>query len=99
MQALASRSQQLTDLVAKTDTATGAIARQSQALEQALTLLPGTLNRSTGTFAGLTTTLDALDPLVAEVEDRRRGGSPPFAVEPAGASRRPRSRPSARSAT
>ena len=66
MQALASRSSQLSDLIAQASTATGAIARQSQALEQALVLFPSTLNRATGTFAGLRTTLDALDPLVAE---------------------------------
>lgn len=66
MQALASRSSQLSDLITQASTATGAIARQSQALEQALVLLPGTLTRATGTFAGLRTTLDALDPLVAQ---------------------------------
>jgi phospholipid/cholesterol/gamma-HCH transport system substrate-binding protein len=66
MQALATRSSQLSDLITQASTATGAIARQSQALEQALTLFPGTLNRATGTFAGLRTTLDALDPLVAK---------------------------------
>ena len=66
MEALASRSAQLTDLIGQASTATGAIARQSQALEQALVLFPGTLNRATVTFAGLRTTLDALDPLVAK---------------------------------
>ena len=66
MQALASRSQQLTDLIANTNTTTGAIARQSVALEQALSLFPATLTRSTTTFQGLNTTLDALDPLVAK---------------------------------
>jgi phospholipid/cholesterol/gamma-HCH transport system substrate-binding protein len=66
MQALASRSQQLSDLIGQTATTTGAIARQSVALQQALALLPGTLTRATGTFAGLRTTLDSLDPLVAE---------------------------------
>ncbi len=65
MQALASRSQQLTELIANTNVTTGAIARQSVALEQALSLFPGALTRSTSTFMGLTTTLDALDPLVA----------------------------------
>ena len=39
MQALASKSQQLTQLISNTSTATGAIARQSQALDEALTLL------------------------------------------------------------
>jgi phospholipid/cholesterol/gamma-HCH transport system substrate-binding protein len=65
MQALASRSQQLSQLISNTSTATGAIANQSQALTQALTLFPGTLRRSTATFAGLNGTLDSLDPLVA----------------------------------
>jgi phospholipid/cholesterol/gamma-HCH transport system substrate-binding protein len=66
MQALASRAQQLSDLVVQANTTTGAVARQSTALEQALELLPGTLTRSTATFAGLNSTLDALDPLVAK---------------------------------
>jgi phospholipid/cholesterol/gamma-HCH transport system substrate-binding protein len=65
MQALASRSQQLSQLISNTSTATGAIAHQSRALTQALTLFPGTLRRSTSTFAGLNSTLDTLDPLVA----------------------------------
>jgi phospholipid/cholesterol/gamma-HCH transport system substrate-binding protein len=65
LQSLASRSQQLSELISNTSTATGAIARQSQALEQALTLLPPTLTRSTTAFKGLDKTLDSLDPLVA----------------------------------
>jgi phospholipid/cholesterol/gamma-HCH transport system substrate-binding protein len=65
LSALASRSQQLTELIANTSTATGAIASQSRSLEQALTLLPPTLRRATTTFAGLQTTLNSLDPLVA----------------------------------
>ena len=66
MQALASRAQQLSDLIVQANTTTGAVARQSVALQQALQLLPNTLNRSTATFAGLDSTLDALDPLVAQ---------------------------------
>jgi phospholipid/cholesterol/gamma-HCH transport system substrate-binding protein len=65
MQALASRSQQLSDLITQTATTTGAIARQSQSLQQALQLLPGTLTHAASTFTGLNSTLDALDPLVA----------------------------------
>ncbi len=65
LSALASRSEQLSQLIANTSTATGAIARQSQALQQALGLLPGTLRQATTTFAGLQTTLNSLDPLVA----------------------------------
>ena len=66
MQALASRAQQLSDLIVQTNTTTGAVARESVALQQALQLLPGTLTHSTATFAGLDSTLDALDPLVAK---------------------------------
>jgi phospholipid/cholesterol/gamma-HCH transport system substrate-binding protein len=65
LQALASRSQQLSQLIANTSSATAAIASQSQPLEQALQLLPATLSRSATTFAGLRTTLNSLDPLVA----------------------------------
>jgi phospholipid/cholesterol/gamma-HCH transport system substrate-binding protein len=68
LQALASRSQQLTQLVANTNTTTGAIASQSQALQQALALFPPALNHSTSTYAGLRTTLDSLDPLVAQAK-------------------------------
>lgn len=72
MRALASRSAQLTQLIANTSTATGAIARQSRSLEQALSLLPSTLRRSTETFAGLNTTLGALDPVVAAAKPASR---------------------------
>ena len=65
MQALAARSTQLSQLISNTSIATGAIASQSQALQQALTLLPGTLRRSSTAFAGLRTTLQRLAPLVA----------------------------------
>jgi phospholipid/cholesterol/gamma-HCH transport system substrate-binding protein len=64
MQLLASRSQTLTQLISNTATTTGAIARQSQALENALQLFPNSLNRETQTFKGLNSTLDALTPLV-----------------------------------
>lgn len=64
MSQLASRAQQLTELVANGNAATGAIARQSQALQQALSLFPSTLTRSTTTFRGLDSTLPALTQLV-----------------------------------
>ncbi len=64
MQHLASSSEQLTELVDETDQATGAIAKQSQALQTALGLLPGALTKSTATFAGLRKTLATLTPLV-----------------------------------
>lgn len=72
MQALASRSGQLTQLVASTDTATGAIAGQAAALRRALVLLPSTLRRSVSTFAGLRSTLNRLDPVVAATEPAAR---------------------------
>jgi len=72
MKTLASRSSQLSSLIANTATATGAIARQSKALQSALSLLPSTLSRSRHTFAGLDTTLDALDPLVSAAKPASR---------------------------
>jgi phospholipid/cholesterol/gamma-HCH transport system substrate-binding protein len=72
MQALAARSSQLSELVSETDTATGAIAAQARALRSALGLLPGTLRRSVTTFAGLRTTLDRLDPVVAAATPNAR---------------------------
>jgi phospholipid/cholesterol/gamma-HCH transport system substrate-binding protein len=69
---LASRSSELTQLIANTSSATGAIAQQSVALQQSLTLLPGTLRRSSQTFAGLDTTLDALSPVVAAAKPNSR---------------------------
>ena len=73
VQALSSRSVQLSQLISNTDKTTQAIGSQSQALEQALALLPGALTHSTTTFAGLRTTLDSLDPLVqaSKPADRR----------------------------
>jgi phospholipid/cholesterol/gamma-HCH transport system substrate-binding protein len=79
MQALASRAGQLSDLIQQANTTTGAVARQSVALQQALQLLPSTLNRSTNTFAGLDSTLDALDPVVAKSKIAARRLEP-FAV-------------------
>lgn len=65
MRALGSRSAELTQLVAGAEQTTGALAQQASALRAALALLPSALTRSTTTFAGLRSTLDALDPLVA----------------------------------
>lgn len=66
MQALASRTAQLSQLVSNTNATMGAIASQSQNLEQTLLLLAPTLNHSTVTFAGLRRTLDVLTPLVVK---------------------------------
>jgi phospholipid/cholesterol/gamma-HCH transport system substrate-binding protein len=76
MSQLASRSQQLTELVANGNRATGAIASQAQALEQALTLFPSTLTRSTTTFRGLDSTLPALTQLVRTARPALRRFTP-----------------------
>ena len=65
MQRLASRSQQLTDLVGKADAVTGVVAQQSTALRDALELLPTALSKSTTTFTGLRQTIAVLEQLVA----------------------------------
>jgi len=76
LQTLGSRSQEVTQLVANTNATTRAIASQSTALEQALSLLPPALNHSTRTFAGLRKTLDSLDPLVAASKPASRRLAP-----------------------
>ena len=76
LQTLGSRSQELTQLVANTNATTAAIASQSTALEQALSLLPPALNHTTRTFAGLRKTLDSLDPLVAASKPASRRLAP-----------------------
>src|SRR5579884_2414635 len=68
MQHLASASQQLTQLVANGNAATGAIASQARALERALSLFPATLTGSTHTFQGLDTTLHVLTPVVQQAK-------------------------------
>jgi len=79
MQRLASSSQQLTDLVGKADAVTGAVARQSHALDVALALLPSALSKSTKTFAGLRGTIAALEPLIAATKPQVKQLEP-FAV-------------------
>jgi phospholipid/cholesterol/gamma-HCH transport system substrate-binding protein len=66
MRALGSRTTQLTELVANTNATTAAVASQSENLEQALRQLGPTLTHSTATFAGVRSTLDALQPLVVK---------------------------------
>ncbi len=64
METLAARSEQLTQLVSSTASATGAIASESRPLDTALGALPNALNDSTATFSGLRQTLSALTPVV-----------------------------------
>ena len=64
LRTLASRSDELTQLVSNTSTTAAAIASRSENLQRALQLLPPTLNHSTNTFRRLRHTLDTLDPVV-----------------------------------
>jgi phospholipid/cholesterol/gamma-HCH transport system substrate-binding protein len=76
MQSLATRAQELTQLVRNGNAATGAIATQATALERALSLFPPTLTGSTRTFAGLDSTLNALTPLVQKARPALRQFEP-----------------------
>lgn len=62
--ALASRSNDLTGIVANGNATAGAIASESGRLNQALKVLPGTLRQANTTFVNLRSTLDDLDQLV-----------------------------------
>jgi phospholipid/cholesterol/gamma-HCH transport system substrate-binding protein len=64
--AIAERRDDLAELVGNANTTTGAIASENRALSEALALLPTTLRRANSTFVNLRSTLDDLDPLVAE---------------------------------
>jgi phospholipid/cholesterol/gamma-HCH transport system substrate-binding protein len=61
--ALASRRDDLTNLVTNTNLTSKAIGDESQALSQTLALLPTTLRRGNTTFVNLRSTLDDLDRL------------------------------------
>jgi len=63
-QALAQRSDDLTDLVTHANAAAAAIAREREALSEDLRLLPQVLRRANTTFVNLRATLDDLDVLV-----------------------------------
>jgi phospholipid/cholesterol/gamma-HCH transport system substrate-binding protein len=63
---IASRRDDLSALVGNANATTGAIASENRALSEALALLPTTLRRANSTFVNLRSTLDDLDPLVAE---------------------------------
>src|SRR3954449_6972636 len=63
--AIASRSDDLTNLVSNTNTTAKAIGDENVALARALGLLPATLRQANTTFVNLRSTLDDLDVLVA----------------------------------
>jgi phospholipid/cholesterol/gamma-HCH transport system substrate-binding protein len=62
--ALAAKRDDLSSLVGNANTATGAIASESESLSQALQALPRTLRQANTTFVNLRSTLDDLDELV-----------------------------------
>jgi phospholipid/cholesterol/gamma-HCH transport system substrate-binding protein len=66
VQAIAQRRDDLASLVGNANTTAGAIADENVALDRALQLLPGTMRKANTTFVNLRSTLDDLDPLVAQ---------------------------------
>lgn len=64
--AIAEKRDDLSALVGNANAATGAIAAENRALSEALALLPTTLRRGNSTLVNLRSTLDDLDPLVAD---------------------------------
>jgi phospholipid/cholesterol/gamma-HCH transport system substrate-binding protein len=74
--AIAERREDLSALVGNANAATGAIAAENRALSEALALLPTTLRRGNSTFVNLRTTLDALDPLVADAKPATKDLAP-----------------------
>jgi phospholipid/cholesterol/gamma-HCH transport system substrate-binding protein len=76
--AIAERRDDLSGLVSNTSQAMGAIADESVALQQALTLLPGTLRKANTTFVNLRATLDDLELLVDESKPATKDLAPFF---------------------
>jgi phospholipid/cholesterol/gamma-HCH transport system substrate-binding protein len=73
---IAERRDDLSSLVSNANTTAGAIGDESVALGQALDLLPGSLRKANTTFVNLRSTLDDLDPLVAESKPATRELAP-----------------------
>src|SRR6059058_4327367 len=76
--AIASRQDDLTNLVSNTNTTAKAIGDQNVALARALGLLPGTLRQANTTFVNLRATLDDLDVLVAASKPATKNLAPFF---------------------
>jgi phospholipid/cholesterol/gamma-HCH transport system substrate-binding protein len=76
--AIASRRDDLSALVSNTNQAMAAIGDESTALQQALTLLPGTLRKANTTFVNLRSTLDDLQRLVDESKPATKQLAPFF---------------------
>ena len=78
MTALASRRDELTDLISNANQASQGIANESDALADILARLPGTMRRANSTFVNLRATLTDLDVLVAESKPATRRLAPFF---------------------
>jgi len=76
--AIASRRNDLSALVSNTNQAMGAIGNESVALQEALSLLPGTLRKANTTFVNLRSTLDDLQRLVDESKPNTKELEPFF---------------------
>jgi phospholipid/cholesterol/gamma-HCH transport system substrate-binding protein len=74
--AVSERRGDLADLVGNANATTGAIASENRALSEALRLLPTTLRRGNTTFVNLRSTLDDLDPLVADSKPATKNLAP-----------------------
>jgi phospholipid/cholesterol/gamma-HCH transport system substrate-binding protein len=76
METIAQRRDDLSSLVANANTTAAAIGDENVALGEALDLLPGSLRKANTTFVNLRSTLDDLDPLVAESKPATRELAP-----------------------
>ena len=74
--ALSERRESLASLVGTANETTGALARQKGALAESIGLLPPVMRRANTSFVNLRTTLDDLDPLVADAKPVARNLSP-----------------------
>ena len=74
--ALSERRESLAALVGNANEATGALARQKDALAESIELLPPVMRRANTSFLNLRATLDDLDPLVADAKPAARNLSP-----------------------
>jgi phospholipid/cholesterol/gamma-HCH transport system substrate-binding protein len=70
--AVSQRSNELSSAISNASTAFGAIARQNEALDQTLRLLPPFMRQSNTTFVNLRAALDDLDPLVETAKPATR---------------------------
>jgi phospholipid/cholesterol/gamma-HCH transport system substrate-binding protein len=78
--AIASRRDDLSNLVSNANTTAAAIGSENVALARALGLLPGTLRQANTTFVNLRSTLDDLDTLVAASKPATKRLAPFFAA-------------------